>query len=251
MNARLAALVSLVLVLVTSASPTLAEGNLAVAHADVPRASSSPGDAVRAGEALAAFGLDLYRALSPEQTNMVFSPTSIALALAMARAGARGQTAAEMDAVMHELASDEHASWLTALDRALASRSGTATDDSGKDLPVTLRIANAPFAQEGMPLETAYLETLAARLGAGLRLVDYRSRTEEARGTSTPGWTSGPSIVSRSCSSRACSQRRHGSRSSTRSTSKPRGRRPSNRRRRRWRSSRAPTARWSTSRSWP
>ena len=35
--------------------------------------------------------------------------------------------------------------------------------------------------KQGMPLEAAYLETLAARYGAGLRLVDYRSGTEEAR----------------------------------------------------------------------
>ena len=183
MNAKLAALVPLVLLLATSASPALAQGDVGVAQADVPRASTSPADATEAGAALDAFGLDLYRALSPGQTNMVFSPTSISLALAMARAGARGQTAAEMDAVMHALASDEHAGWLNALDQALASRSGTSTDDSGQALPVTLRIANAPFAQQGMPLEAAYLETLAARYGAGLRLVDYISATEAARQT--------------------------------------------------------------------
>jgi serpin B len=181
MNAKLAALVPLVLLLATSAPPALAEDEAGWAQADVPREEASPADAREAGAALEAFGLDLYRALSPGQTNMVFSPTSITLALAMARAGARGQTAAEMDAVMHALASDEHAGWLNALDQALASRSGTATDGSGQELAVTLRIANAPFAQQGMPLEATYLETLAARYGAGLRLVDYVSATEAAR----------------------------------------------------------------------
>ena len=120
MNAKLAALVPVVLLLATSASSALAEGDIGVAQADVPRASASPEDAMEAGAALDAFGLDLYRALSPGQTNLVFSPTSITLALAMARAGAQGQTAAEMDAVMHALASDEHADWLNALDQALA-----------------------------------------------------------------------------------------------------------------------------------
>jgi serpin B len=181
MNTKLTALVPLALLLASSASPALAEGDVGMAQADVPRASVARSDAKEAGAALEAFGLDLYRALSPGQTNLVFSPTSIALALAMARAGAQGQTAAEMDAVMHALASDDHAGWLNALDQALASRNRISTDDSGQELPVTLRIANAPFAQEGMPLEAAYLETLAARYGAGLRLVDYASATEEAR----------------------------------------------------------------------
>src|SRR5665811_1110896 len=125
--------------------------------------------------------------LAGEKTNVGFSPASITLALAMARAGARGQTAAEMDAVMHAVASDDHAGWLNALDQALAGRSGTFKDESGKDLQVTLRIANAPFAQQGMPLEKAYLEALAGRYGAGLRLVDYATQTEKAR-TLINGW---------------------------------------------------------------
>jgi serpin B len=95
-----------------------------------------------------------------------------------------------MDAVMHVVASDDHAGWLNALDQALAARSGTFKDEGGKELPVTLRIANAPFAQQGMPLEKAYLEALAARYGAGLRLVDYATQTEKAR-TLINGWVDG------------------------------------------------------------
>jgi len=105
----------------------------------------------------------------------------VALALAMARAGARGETAAEMDVVLGAVASDEHAGWLNALDAALAGRSGTFPDAVGKPYPVALRIANAPFAQRGMTLVPAYLEALASRFGAGLRLVDYRADPEAAR----------------------------------------------------------------------
>ena len=60
------------------------------------------------------------------------SPASIALALSMARAGARGQTATEMDAVLRDLGTDEHAAWLAALDSALNSRTGQFPDRSGK-----------------------------------------------------------------------------------------------------------------------
>jgi serpin B len=189
MKTKLAALLSVILALgaCAPAASTGGGGDVGLARAEVPRSSADPGDSLPAGAALNAFGLDLYRAVAAGQTNVVFSPASITLALAMARAGARGQTAAEMDAVMHAVASDDHAGWLNALDQALAARSGTFKDESGKDLQVTLRIANAPFAQQGMPLEKAYLEALAARYGAGLRLVDYAKQTEKAR-TLINGW---------------------------------------------------------------
>ena len=190
MKTRIAALLSLVLAISACAPAGSTGGDIALARADTPRASAAPADAAAAGAAISALGLDLYRAVAKGQTNTVLSPTSIALALAMARAGARGQTAAEMDAVMHGLATDDNAAWLNALDQALATRSGTFKDDSGQDLAVALRIVNAPFAQQGMPLEKAYLEALASRYGAGLRLVDYVTATEAAR-QQINGWVDG------------------------------------------------------------
>jgi serpin B len=55
---------------------------------------------------------------------------------------------------------------------------------------VALRIANAPFAQRGMPLEAAYLGALASRYGAGLRVVDYQGAAEAARKLIN-GWVDG------------------------------------------------------------
>ena len=190
MKPRFAALLSLVLVLAACAPAGSTGGDIELARADIPRASAAPEDAAAAGSAINAFGLDLYRAVANGKTNVVLSPASIALALAMARAGARGQTAAEMDAVMRAMASDEHAGWLNALDQALATRSGTFKDESGKDLAVTLRVVNAPFAQRGTSLEPAYLEAVASRYGAGLRLVDYATATEQAR-KAINGWVDG------------------------------------------------------------
>ena len=140
----------------------------------LPRPSPRP-------DAINAFGLELYSRLAAEPGNIVISPAGVAIALAMARAGARGETAAEMDAVLGAVASDEHAGWLNALDAALAGRSGTFPDAADKPYPVALRIANAPFAQRGMTLVPAYLDALASRFGAGLRLVDYRADPEAAR----------------------------------------------------------------------
>ena len=47
------------------------------------------------------FALDLYAQLRGQDGNLFFSPYSISTALAMTRAGARGDTAGEMDKVLH------------------------------------------------------------------------------------------------------------------------------------------------------
>lgn len=179
MKTSLAPLLAFVVLVSACAGPPEA----ALARANAPRASADPALATDAGGAISEFGIDLYRRVTTGSGNVVVSPASIAIALGMARAGARGTTATEMDAVLHDLATDGHAAWLNALDAALASRTGTFQDANGKPQPVTLRIANAPFAQRGMRLVDAYLEALAARFDAGLRLVDYRADSEAARRT--------------------------------------------------------------------
>jgi serpin B len=147
----------------------------------VQRAPANPADAALAAQAINDFGLELLRAGTPAGENTVLSPTSIVLALAMARAGARGETAAEMDDVLRDVASDENATWLNALDAALANRSGTFRNRFDKDVDVLLRIANQAYAQGGFPLEEAYLDALAARFGSGIRLVDFVRDAEAAR----------------------------------------------------------------------
>lgn len=161
-----------------------------LARADVARATGTSAEAATAAGAMNAFGLDLYRAISGTDGNVVFSPSSIALAVAMARAGARGETAAEMDRVLHDLAAEGRENGINALDLALSERSGSFIDQGGEERDVTLRIANAPFAQRGMPLEQAYLEALATGFGAGLRLVDYIGATEDSRRLIN-GWVAG------------------------------------------------------------
>lgn len=108
----------------------------------------------------------------------------------MARAGARGQTATEMDAVMHDLGTDANAAWVAALDVALNARTATFKDATGADHQVTLRVVNALFAQRDFALDQAYLRALASRFGAGLRLVDYKTQAEAAR-AAINAWVAG------------------------------------------------------------
>lgn len=120
--------------------------------------------------------------------NAVFSPTSIALALGMARAGAKGETATQMDKVLHTSGWDALGPGLNALDQALGSRNATWTDvNDGTTHALALRIANASFAQKGWTIPQPYLDAIAAAFGAGCgSSTTWPIRRPPAR-RSTPG----------------------------------------------------------------
>ncbi len=67
----------------------------------VKAAVPPPAAEVEAVKGSNAFAVDLYAQLRSQPGNLFFSPESISTAFAMAYAGARGQTAAEMAAVFH------------------------------------------------------------------------------------------------------------------------------------------------------
>jgi serpin B len=175
--ARAACLLAVSALLWGCATPAAAAG-IGLATANATRAPGNEQDASAAATAVTAFGLDLYRVAGEKGGNLVISPASIAIALSMARAGANGLTASQMDQVMHATA--DGAKGMNSLDQALSALSGTFRDDSGKSVELRLHIANTPFAQKDMSLEAAYLETLATHYGAGLRLVDFKSDSQEA-----------------------------------------------------------------------
>jgi serpin B len=160
----------------------------AVARSDAPRAAAKPAQAKRVATSITAFGVDLYRRMLKDGTldpkaNAVLSPTSIVLALGMARAGAAGETATQMDDVLHVGGWPALGAGLNALEQALASRDATYTDDTGQPHELALRIANAAFAQRDWAILATFLDRIAATFGSGLRLVDYIDDTEGARRT--------------------------------------------------------------------
>ncbi|MBM3695380.1 MAG: serpin family protein [Actinobacteria bacterium] len=147
-----------------------------------PDAPASDVAAVGAGNN--AFAAAAYALLAAqEQGNLVYSPHSIRLALAMTYAGARGETAAQMAEVLRFDLADEalHAAF-NALDQELASRNRVEpTRDDGIERKVQLSIANSLWGQQGFTFVPEFLDTLAADYGAGMRLVDYVAATEAAR----------------------------------------------------------------------
>lgn len=148
------------------------------ARADVPRAGAGSGDARAFAGASTMLGWDLYRFLAGrEQGNMFLSPYSIAAAMAMVTAGARGESAAQLHTVLHTatLGENLHPAF-NALDHALAA---SAPKDGAA--PFELATANSAWAQAGFAFERAYLETLARYYGAGVHLADFERKTEAAR----------------------------------------------------------------------
>ena len=154
------------------------------ARANVERAVADPSAGVAGGQAVAEFAADLYRALQETPGNLVFSPYSIAVALGMARSGAAGQTADEIDAVLHAASAGDLNGALNSIDQTLAAHPGQyGTDFDGEPITLELETANGIWSQDGFNLVDSYLETLARDYGAGLRLVDFAGATEEARQT--------------------------------------------------------------------
>jgi serpin B len=150
-----------------------------------PRALGSAAGSVRA------FSADLYRRIaSGPAANVVCSPYSVAVALAMTRAGAAGTTAREIGAVLH--APDEAAlnSGMNALALQLESLAGPRGTSNRPKPTISLDTANSLWGQQGVAWSPAFLDILARDYGAGMRLADYVHAAERAR-VAINAWTAG------------------------------------------------------------
>lgn len=128
-----------------------------------------------------AFALDLLR-VGWDGDNLILSPFSIATALGMLAAGARGETRSEMAAVLHETLSEE--ALHPARGALLAAIAASDQSPQGEDPPpFRLRSVNSLWLQRDYPVLAAYLDTLAASYDAGLTLLDFVADPEGARRT--------------------------------------------------------------------
>lgn len=115
---------------------------------------------------------DLYARARTTAGNLALSPISISSALTMTWAGARGETATQMQRVLH--ASGEAGKAMDVAGKLLASF-GTA------DSKVTLRVANRPFGEKSYTFQKAYLKQTAAAFGAPLEGLDFTGAAEASR----------------------------------------------------------------------
>lgn len=126
-------------------------------------------------------GFDLFRKLGPEG-NFIYSPLSTATALAMTYAGARGSTASQMKAVLHDsLGQDAYAAAYNKLMVDLAARSVALHATEQGDKSLKLHLVDAAFAQTGYAFVPAYLDTLAVHYDAGVKLLDFAADADGSR----------------------------------------------------------------------
>jgi serpin B len=153
-----------------------------LAKSDLPRSASPVVPAsdtrtlVRGNNA---FALDIYRTLSTQDGNLILSPFSISLALAMTYAGAGGETESQMAETLHfGLQQPQLHPAFNVLDQDLARRGEGNSDEQE---PLQLNIANAVWAEQTYPFLQEYLDLIASNYGAGIRLADFVSQFEAVR----------------------------------------------------------------------
>ena len=158
-------------------------GEADVVMSSVGRQTPTTATGLPVASAIDTFGGELFTQLAETTDgNIVLSPYSVAVALAMTRAGAAGETKEQFDRVLHLEGIDADTGF-NALDQALATRTGDVVGRDGKKLSVVLATANALWPQKGYPFAPAFLDHLAAHYGAGLHVVDYQREIERSRRT--------------------------------------------------------------------
>lgn len=157
----------------TTLSPSgVAEPSVVVAVADRTVATA---ESDIAGQAVTAFGLDLFAAARSGdiESNVTISPASVAIALAMVEPGTVDAAQEQMRALLRiDDPAAFHAS-MNALERDLEARAPSAFNEGDDPGEVTVRVANAAYLQEGYPFENDYLDTVGSNYGPILRTVDF------------------------------------------------------------------------------
>lgn len=123
------------------------------------------------------FAFDLYARLRGGPGNLFFSPYSIASALAMTAAGARGETERQVANALHVSVkqADRDAGF-----KALIDRLNNAGDAPAARVD-TLVSANALWLQKGEPFLPAFLDAATQKYSASAFDVDFADNPEAAR----------------------------------------------------------------------
>lgn len=127
------------------------------------------------------FALLFYDQVRADEGNIIFSPISLSLALAMTLAGAETTTEqAMLNALQFSLPESNLYPAFNALLLAI-NQSEQENLESNQDSNFQLNIANSIWAQSGYNYQQVFLDILAENFGAGVYNVDYKQAPEAAR----------------------------------------------------------------------
>jgi serpin B len=147
-----------------------------ICGAPLGQVDATTGDLRRIAHGNEQLALGIYENLSPQKGNLLFSPFSISTALAMAYAGARTETKAQMARVLHFDRSQDH------LHAGLSMLSDHLQGDEGSGEP-RLSLANALWGQREHEFLDEFLERINEHYDSGVRTLDFGRDTEQARRT--------------------------------------------------------------------
>jgi serpin B len=113
--------------------------------------------------------------------NVISSPGSLLIALSMLRAGASGETAAELDRVLGlpEEGRDEGMNALLQSLQKFDGDPGSVDEENPPRTPV-MHVANGLFVDKNVPTGPDYLKTLGLHYGTGVYPVDFRDEASTA-----------------------------------------------------------------------
>ncbi|MGB8539879.1 MAG: serpin family protein [Acidobacteriaceae bacterium] len=129
-------------------------------------------DQAAAVEGNNAFAVELYSQLRNQSGNLFFSPESISTALAMAYAGAGGDTASEMADTLH---------FTLPPDRLHPAMGELLSNLNAEHDGYQLRVADALWAEKDYTFLDAFLKLTNSDYGAGFNQVDFKGAHESAR----------------------------------------------------------------------
>lgn len=143
------------------------------AHITNPEASME--EIEKLAQANNQFALALYKQLTDEKGNLIYSPYSIYQALMMTYAGAQSDTAKQMMAALGVEDNEAVHNLMNALNLTLQN---TKARDVEGFQPLIFNIANALWMQSDFQFEQSFLDKLSANYAAGVKLVDFKHPEE-------------------------------------------------------------------------
>jgi serpin B len=134
------------------------------------------------------FASDLYGVIKGQTGNLFVSPTSVRTAMALAYAGARGETAKELERVLRLPARGAHeafaallADWNARAQVAVQPGADEWEKETAERNRLVLRVVNRLWGAKGRPFAQEFLSILKEKYGAPLEALDFAADPEAAR----------------------------------------------------------------------